>query len=374
MQMQAAVIEAKSGPFVITEVELDDPRPDEILVRIVASGICQTDLHVRNQDLPTPFPVILGHEGSGVVERIGESVTTLQPGDHVVLSYASCGHCGSCLTGHACYCDHAFEENFGGSRLDGTNGVHRKSGSDGPPIHSHFFGQSSFATYSLVNERNAVKVPKDIPLPLLAPLGCGFQTGAGGVLNSLRVKAGSSIAIFGVGAVGLAAVMAAQLAGATTIIAVDVSPERLALAKELGATHIINGKEQDTAQKLKQISGRGVDYVLEITGKPQMVTLAVNALAPMGTVGLIGAAPAGTQAPIDMQNLAWGRSVRGIVQGDATPQVFIPKLIEMYRAGKFPFDRLVRYYDFADINVAIDDAARGEVIKPILRIGSEKTM
>lgn len=362
MQIRAAVVEEKSGPFVLRDLELDDPRPDEVLIRIVATGVCQTDAHVRDQAYPVPLPVVLGHEGAGVVAKVGSEVTSVAPGDHVALSYQSCGHCDYCIEGHGPYCVHGFELCFGGARLDGTNALH-----DG--VHGHFFGQSSFATYAIATERNVVKVPTDVPLELMGPLGCGMQTGAGAVLNTLKVPVGASIAIFGTGGVGLAAIMAARVAGASIIIAVDISDERLTLASDLGATHTINGRSEDTRERIMAITGAGVDYVLEITAQPQMLKLAVDVLALMGTAALIGGAPAGTEAPVDMNQLLNGRSVRGIVQGDATPQVFIPKLIELYRAGKFPFDRLVRFYEFEDINEAFADAKSGRTIKPILRIG-----
>jgi aryl-alcohol dehydrogenase len=189
------------------------------------------------------------------------------------------------------------------------------------------------------------------------------------VLNSLRVRTGSSIAIFGTGAVGLAAVMAAHAVGAGTIIAVDVKAERLQLARELGATHTINGRDGNTAEQIKRITRLGADYVLEITARPEMLKLAIEVLAPLGTAALIGGAAAGTQVSIDMNMLLnGGRAVRGIIQGDAVPQVFIPTLIEMYQAGKFPFDRLVRFYDFDSINVAFEDVTSGHTIKPVLRI------
>ena len=249
MRMRGAVLETKGGAFALQDSDIDEPRADEILVKIVASGICQTDAHARDQHMPVPLPAVLGHEGAGIVERVGSAVTSLAAGDHVVLSYQSCGHCRPCLSGHAPYCLRAFDANFGAARLDGTNGLHRAGSSDGQ-MHGHFFGQSSFATYSLVTERNAVRIPNDVPLELMAPLGCGLQTGAGAILNSLQVAAGSSVAIFGTGAVGLASVMAARLAGATNIIAVDVNTQRLALATELGATHTINAREQDIASRL----------------------------------------------------------------------------------------------------------------------------
>jgi aryl-alcohol dehydrogenase len=369
-KITAAVIEKTGAPFVLQELELDAPRADEILVRIVAVGICQTDVHVRDRVQPPGLPMVLGHEGSGVVEEVGAAVTAVRPGDRVVLSYDACGHCRFCLSGRYTYCEHAMAINFGGSRLDGTNALHRAGGPERRDIHGHFFGQSSFATYALATERNVVKVPNDLPLELLGPLGCGLQTGAGAVLNSLRVPANASIAILGTGAVGLAAVMAAGAAGANPIIGVDLVPKRLALATDLGATHTIDARKEDIRKRIAEITGSGVDYVLEITAQPEMLKLAVDILAPCGTAGQIGGGVPGAEAPISMSRLLLGRTVRGIIQGDSIPRIFIPRLIEMYRRGQFPFDRLVRFYDFAQINQAVADAASGETVKPILRIGA----
>lgn len=361
MQIQAAVIEEKSGPFVFRDIELDEPRADEILIRTVATGICQTDAHVREQAYATPLPLVLGHEGAGIVEKTGDGVTDVKSGDRVALSYPSCGHCNYCLSGHGPYCEHGFDLSFGGSRLDGTNAMHG--------VHGHFFGQSSFATHVIATERNTVKVPADVPLELMGPLGCGMQTGAGAVLNALQVPAGASIAVFGTGGVGLAAVMAARIAGASTIIAVDINADRLALAEELGATHSINGSKEQTYNRIIDIVPGGVDYVLEVTAQPHMLKLAIDVLSLMGTAALVGGAPAGTEASVDMNQLLNGRVLRGVVQGDATPQIFIPKLIRWYREGRFPFDRLVAFYDFEDIEQAFADAKSGATIKPILRIG-----
>ncbi|MNF73124.1 Aryl-alcohol dehydrogenase [compost metagenome] len=234
-----------------------------------------------------------------------------------------CGICPSCLKGREPYCYQSFEANFGGSRLDSTNAIRRNK----EEIHGHFFGQSSFSTYALATERNVVKVPKDVPLEILGPLGCGFQTGAGAVLNSLKIKPDSRVAIFGVGSVGLASVMASKIVNASTIIVVDVNDERLQLAKELGATDTINIKSTNVAEEVKKITGYGVDYMLEITGRPEMLKLGVSILAPLGTAAQIGGAPAGTEASIDMTSLLLGRTVMGIAQGDSIPQLFIPQLI-----------------------------------------------
>jgi len=367
MKILGAIAREQSKPFELEEVELDEPRSDEVLIRMVGSGICQTDAHVWHQKIQTPLPVILGHEGSGIVERVGSGVTALKPGDHVILSYQACGHCSQCLAGHYPYCDNALAANFSGARLDGSNGVHFFKTDEGT-LHGHFFGQSSFATYALATERNTVIVPKEIPLEILGALGCGLQTGAGAILKSFKVPSGAAVAVFGTGAVGLAAIMAAKIAGAAIIIAVDVNKERLELAMELGATHTVNPSDTETTAEIKKITGRGADFILDTSGRKEMLLHAVGSLAPMGQVGLV--ASAGGDGIIPASMLTLGNSVRGIVQGDAIPQLFIPELIRYYQAGKFPFDKLVKTYDFKDINQAFADSGKGLVIKPILRISA----
>jgi aryl-alcohol dehydrogenase len=370
MRIQAAIAEKTSQPLVIEDVELDEPRHDEVLVRLVATGICRTDAHVWHQQIPAPLPIVLGHEGAGIVERVGSHVTTLQPGDRVVLSYHACGHCPRCRAGHPAYCDNAIVANFSGARLDGTRGLHRiaSNASDGA-VGGHFFGQSSFATYALATKRNAVKIEADgVPLELLGPLGCGLQTGAGAVLNSLGVTTGSSLAVLGTGAVGLAAVMAGHAVGTATVIAVDVNPARLSLAAEIGATHTVDARDADVAAEILRITG-GVDRVLDTTGRADMLRYAVESLAPMGQAGLVaGGAP---ELTVPAAPLALGKSVRGIVQGDAVSQLFIPQLVALYQAGRFPLDRLATFFEFADINDAFDAAERGDVVKPILRIAND---
>ena len=371
MRAYAAVIDEKSGRFRFQDLQLDEPRPTEVLVRVVACGICQTDLHVRDQDYPVPLPLVLGHEGAGVVEAVGSGVGSVKPGDHVVISYPSCQNCRYCRSGRNAYCEHSFELCFGAARLDGSQGVHGSD--DAKPVHGHFFAQSSFSTYALADVSNLVRVPNDLPLERLAPLGCGFQTGAGAVLKALKVEAGASLAIIGTGSVGLAAVMAARIASAGVIAAVDITAGRLALARDLGATHVINAREEDLEERLREIAPQGFDYVLEVTAKPEILVLAVRVLAPLGVAALVGGAPKGVAAPIELDTLLnGGRTVRGIVQGDAVPQLFIPEMIEHHRAGRFPFDRMLSFYDFKDIETAIADMQAGQVIKPVLRIGVER--
>jgi aryl-alcohol dehydrogenase len=366
--IKAAIVRDKGADMVMENVTIGQPADDEVLVRMVACGVCHTDISVRDQLLPMPLPAVLGHEGAGVVEAVGRAVTSVAPGDHVVMSYAYCGSCEQCHSGHPAHCENVLPQCFGGSRADGSTGI---IDSSGVPIHDHFFAQSSFAEYALANMRNVVKVPKDLPLEVLAPLGCGLQTGAGAVLQALKVTPGSTFVAFGIGAVGLAAIMAAKIAGATKVIAVDIHPERLQIAKELGATHTINGKETDPVAAIMEITGKGADFTLEASGVGAVLRQAIDCLGIFGTCGIVGAPPLGSEVKIDVMGVMIpGKRVMGIVQGDVISSTFIPMLIEFYRQGRFPFDRLIKHYDFADINQAIADSESGKTIKPVLRIGT----
>ena len=353
-KIRAAVLRKKGGPLKIESLEMEGPRANEVLVRVVASGICHTDIDFIDDWDEADTPVVLGHEGAGVVEQVGRSVKGVKHGDHVVLSYQSCGRCRQCKSGRPAHCKYIYEANFGFRRLDGSNALQRSG------VRGHFFGQSSFATHVLATERNLVRVSKDLSLELLASLGCGLQTGAGTVMNSLKVSKGKSIAIFGTGAVGIAAVMAARIVAAHPIIGVDIIPMRLQLALKLGATHVIDNRHDKIASRIFDITGNGVDYVVETTAHPEMHQLAVDVLNPHGIVALLTGE--------NGVELSEGRKTLGIIQGDAIPQRFIPKLIHLYRAGQFPFDRLVKFYDFSEINRAIANAKRGVTIKPVLRI------
>ena len=364
--IKAAVIREEGSAFTLEDLKLGAPGPLEVVVRVVAAGMCHTDLIIRDQYYPTPLPVVLGHEGSGVVEAVGDAVKAFEPGDHVVMSFMSCGICHPCQGGHPCHCDDFFALNFGGCRKDGSTAVTEPGGTQ---IHDHFFGQSSFATHAIAHERNLVKVDRQAPLELLGPLGCGIQTGAGAVMNSLGVGAGQSFAAFGAGAVGLSAVMAARTVGATTIIAVDVQPSRLELAKACGATHVVNAKETDPVEAIREITGGGADFSLESSGVPQVLRQAIDALGTMGTCGIVGAPKLGVEASFDVnQVMIPGKRIMGIVEGSSVPQIFIPQLVELQRQGRFPFEKLVKYYDFDQINEAVEDAEAGRTIKPILRM------
>ena len=366
MLVQAAIARAPHAPMAIETLELGEPRADEVCVRLVATGVCHTDIAMRDQAFPVPQPIVLGHEGAGIVESVGASVTRVTAGDHVVMSYDSCGRCPSCLAGAATYCYDFFSHNFAGARADGSTALAH----EGVAVHSHFFGQSSFATHAICRERNVVRVTHDVPLEILGPLACGVQTGAGAVMNALAVKAGESFAVFGAGSVGLSAVMAARVVGATTIVAVDINPQRLALARELGATHTIDASRENPVETILAIGGAGVDFCLETTALSRVIRQAVDSLAPRGTCGIVGASPGGTEMTLDVLHMMTaGRSIRGIVEGDAIPQTFVATLVELYRQGRFPFDKLLTFYPFDRIDEAVRDSEAGTVVKAVVRMG-----
>ncbi len=366
MKLTAAVTESQGAPFALEELDVGDLRADEILVQVAAAGICHTDLICRDQWYPVPLPAVLGHEGAGVVEAIGSAVTKVAPGDRVGMTFDSCGRCRSCQTGKPSYCHQFFEHNFGSCRPeDGSSALSR----DGELVHAHFFGQSSFATHAVASERNVVKIESSIRLDVAAPFGCGIQTGAGAVLNSLAVPGGSSLAVFGTGTVGLSAVLAGVLAGCTTVVGVDLIPGRLRLARELGATHVLNASEVDPVEAIRELTGSGADFSLESTGSAAVLRQAVDCTGPMGVCGVIGAPAFGTEVSLDVNTiLTGGRVVRGIVEGDSVPDVFLPRLIRLWEQGRFPVERFMTFYDFEQIEQAARDAEEGRTIKPVLRM------
>ena len=367
-EITGPVVRQKGGPFEVEKLTLEDCRPEEVLVKVAATGMCHTDMVARDQLYDVPLPIVLGHEGAGVVEAVGSSVKKLAVGDHVVLTYMWCGHCKPCLRGDLTYCENFYPLNFGGAREDGSTATHEAGGG---AVHDHFFGQSSFGTFALVHERNAIRVPRHAPLELLGPLGCGIQTGAGAVMNALKVTPGSSFAAFGGGAVRLSAVMAARVAGATTIIAADVVPSRLELAKELGATHTVNSRETDPVAAVREITGGGADFTLESSGRPAVLRQAIDALAIGGTCGIVGAPALGTEASFDVNGvMTAGKRIIGIIEGESKPDLFIPALVELYTQGRFPFDKLVKFYTLDQINQAAGDSEKGVTIKPIVRLQS----
>ncbi|WP_304054113.1 NAD(P)-dependent alcohol dehydrogenase [Levilactobacillus namurensis] len=360
MKIKAAYADGTAPELTITEATLAEPQANEVLIKLVATGICHTDTAGRDGQT-TPLPVVLGHEGAGIVEKVGQSVTTVRPGDHVVLSFSYCGHCANCLAGHPGMCLHFNELNFGGKNYDGSHRLHL---ADGRPL-STFFGQSSFATYAVADEHSVVKVTDDVDLRLLGPLGCGIQTDAGTVLNYLNPRADDTIIVFGTGAVGLSAMMAAKLAGMSHIIAVDIFDNRLALAQELGATEAINSRTEDLATALKAILPQGADYTIDTTGVPTVVKEAVHALRPGGECVALGM---GGEVTFNLMDdlLAEAKKISGLVEGDAIPQIFIPQLITYYQQGRFPFDKLIKFFDFDHINDGFAASKDGSVLKPVV--------
>jgi len=364
MRITAAVMEEKSGSFKLDTVQLDALRSDEVLVRIVATGICHTDLHARDGYFPMPYPGVYGHEGAGVVAKVASAVDNLAAGDHVVISFPWCGACEHCREGRRAYCRRGSELKSRGIRADGSTTMRR----NGSPVYAAFFQQSSFATYALAPARDVVKVRPDVPLDLLGPLACGIQTGAGAVLNVMTPDPGKSFAVFGSGSVGLAGLMAAKLADCEPIIAVDIRPNRLDFARALGATHTIDNGCEDAVAAIRQITGGGVHFALETSALPAVFRQAVDCLQTCGTCVLAGSARRGTEVSFEMPVLEAGRTVRGVIQGDSRPETFIPHLVDLFAAGRLPIDRLVTFYDFADINRAAADAVTGTTIKPVLRV------
>ncbi len=367
MRITAAVSRGTGDAPTLEQLEQEEPRAGEMRIRLVATGICHTDLH-EHPGRHSPQPIVLGHEGAGVVEKVGEGVRGFAVGDHVILSGSSCGQCPSCRANRPTYCDLAMPLCFGGKRLDGSTALADERG--GEAVHSHFFGQSSFASHAIVPARTAVKMDKDLPLEKLGPLGCGVVTGAGGVIEALKVGFGDTIAVFGVGGVGLSAVIAARLVGAKRIVAVDLVPERLELARELGATDTIHADEEGVAKKIRGVTGRGVDFSFNTANAPAAHTAALECLAMNGTAGFV-AAPLGDWKPPMFAMLAGGKQLRGILGGDAHPGLFIPKLVEFWRQGRFPFDRLLTFYPFTEIARAFEDAHSGKAIKPVLLMNGD---
>ncbi len=368
MRATAAVMPERHGRWTLESIDVAEPGPREVLVRVVASGICQTDVHARDGFFPIPYPAVFGHEGAGVVERVGSEVTTLVPGDHVIMANPSCGQCDDCRAGYETYCVNAATLKQSGYRADGRS---LSFGRGGEPIYGSFFQQSSFASLTVATERNTIRVPKDAPLDVLAAFPCGVNTGAGAVLNVLKPAPGDAYVAFGTGTVGFAGLLAAKLCGCDPIIAVDLFDDRLELALNLGATHAVNAKRPDLVAEVKRLAGgRGARFCLEAAGFPEALRPAVDVLAPRGTACLVGSARPGVEVSLEMKTIQQGRIVRGCVQGESDVKTFLPRLIGLFADGKLPIDRLVRHYPHAAINDAVADMLAGSTIKAVLRLGS----
>jgi aryl-alcohol dehydrogenase len=362
MRIKAAVARASDQPFEIVSCDLAEPGPGEILVKIVACGICHTDLAVKAQQTLAPLPRILGHEGAGIVEEVGAGVGNFEPGDHVLMSYGSCGKCPNCVSGATSYCEHSFSINFLGER---GRGATHAVGSEALP--AGFFSQSSFATHAIATARNAVKIDCDLPLKLLAPLGCGFQTGMGSVMLALRPHAGDSIAVYGCGAVGMAAILAARIVGCSTIIAADVNSRRLALAMEMGATHVVNSGTEDVVARVSEITKGGTHFAFDTTGVPVIAHHALRALRTRGTAAFVAPSKSGTSFSFEARAIiAPGKTIRGIVQGDAIPSEFIPRMVDFYRRGLLPLEKLITTFGFEEINTAVHQLEDGQILKAVL--------
>ncbi|MFC0582295.1 NAD(P)-dependent alcohol dehydrogenase [Micrococcoides hystricis] len=369
MKIDAYIVEETNAPFSRDTVELADPVPGEVLVRNLAVGVCHTDMNTQAGNMPYELPGILGHEGAGVIEAVGDGVTDFAIGDRVVLGWPYCGACRNCIAGEHRYCLHIGEALVGGHRLRepgaGTSGYSRD---DGKPINGHFFGQSSFATHSLVHASSLVKVDSEVDLALAAPLGCGITTGAGAVFNSVRPEPGAAIVVIGAGAVGLGAIMAAVNTPATTIIAADLSDDRLRLAHELGATHIINSGNTNLVEEILKICPNGADAVLDCTGVIGVIEQAAEAVAMLGSLVLIGGAPAEASFRLDHFRTLWGQRVIGVLGGGSTSTQLIPTILELHRQGRFPLEKLVKTYAFDDLEQAIADTSAGTTVKAVLEL------
>lgn len=367
MLIKAAVCRAPRAPMAIEEVELEDPRDDEVMVKITSCGVCHTDIAMRDRHFPIPLPVVLGHEGAGIVEKVGKTVIGLEPGDPVVVTYSSCGRCPSCYAGAPGLCHDIYKYNFICARFDGTTAL--KKG--GETIHSHFFGQSSFATHIITRPCNILKLDSTKDMDLFGPLGCGIQTGAGAVMNALRPRPGDSLAAFGIGAVALSAIMAARVCGLTTIIAVGRNDKKLETAMEMGATHTVNSTKVDNvAHAIRDITGgAGVNFSVETSGIQELIGQAIDCLSIMGKTVILGSSAKGTQIQTDATAfLNSGKTVLGSVEGNCVPQDLLPRLIALYRQERFPLDKMIRFYPFEKINEALEDSEKGRVLKPVLKM------
>ncbi len=361
MEIKAMVTHTENQLSLET-VELDDPQGSEVRVKLVACGVCHTDSAALAHFIPVQFPAIMGHEGVGIVESVGPAVEDLKVGDHVIMTFPSCGCCKPCLKGHPYACEISHVLMFDGTYKDGTKRLHQ----NGEDI-SSFFGQAGFATYAIVDERNAVKVDPEVDLAPLCSLGCGVQTGAGTVLNRMKPEPGSAIAVFGCGAVGMAAIMAAKIAGCSKIIGVDVVPSRLELAKELGATDVVNGKQCNAVEAIKALTDGGANYSIECSGVPALGVQAIDCLGLEG-LSVIVSVTGDLEMTIKPEPMIMTpcRTFAGLVEGGSNPKVFIPKLVQFCKEGKLPVEKMCKYYKFEEIEQAFADSHSGEVIKPVL--------
>lgn len=364
MKITAALAKTPGTGFSIEEIELAPPRPEEIIVEIRGVGLCHTDVAARDGFYGLPYPSVLGHEGSGIVTETGSEVKSVKPGDSVLISFSSCGSCRTCKSGRTPYCENFTEQNYIGSRPDGTNSLSL----NGQPVHGHFFGQSSFASHAVATERNVVKVESELDVSLLGPLGCGIQTGAGAIMRSMNCVAGSTLVVLGAGPVGLAAVMGGVLQGCSKILVVELLASRRDLAIDLGATHVLDPSEGPIPEQILAAARGGADYIFDTTGRPDVIASAIEAAAVNAVVGLVGVPrDLSVALPINIvATMQRGLTIKGIVEGDSNPHDFLPELLEHHRQGRFPFERLITTYPLAEINEAVAAQHRGDAAKVVL--------
>jgi S-(hydroxymethyl)glutathione dehydrogenase/alcohol dehydrogenase len=362
--MKAAVFYGVGEPLRIEDLEIPKPQQGEVLVKVAATGMCSTDAAVLSGAMPVPPPIVLGHESAGIVEEIGPGVTTVKPGDHVVMFVMpSCGKCSCCISGQPYLCKPASEVIMAGTMMDGTT---RLSKPEGEVVHS-YFSQGSFAEYAVVHELAAVKIPDDVPLEKACILGCGTSTGLGAVLNKAVVGVGSTVAVLGCGGVGQSVVIGAKLAGSSRIFAVDVLDSKLEMARELGATDVINASRENVLDRIQDGTNGGVDYAFECIGNPATITLSLDCIRPGGKAIVLGMAPYGTMAEIDAAFLLFDKTLTGCVGGSLRPGVDIPRYAELYREGRLPLDKLVsKTYKLDEINEAFSAMKKGEVIRGVI--------
>lgn len=365
MKARAAVLFEVGRKLEIREVEVQAPQAGEVLIQMAAGGVCHSDLHVMTGHLVAPLPAVLGHEGAGRVADVGPGVTAVRPGDHVIpLWRLSCGLCEYCSGGRPALCPEGTQIRMTGCLLDGTT----RFTLDGKEI-KHFAGVSSFSEYSVVPEKAVLKIPDDLPLDRAALLGCAVITGVGAVFNAAQVKPGSTVAVFGVGGVGLNVVQGAALAGAEKIIAVDLLDRKLEFARRFGATHTVNAAAENPVEEIRALTGgKGVNYAFEVIGLPATMRQAYDALAKRGIAVVVGVTPMTTEVSVPVMSLVFEeRVLTGSIYGSSRPRIDIPKLIELYRAGKLKLDELLtRTYPFNEINEAYAALARGEVARSVV--------
>lgn len=359
-----AMLSYGTEEFVKEEIILDEIESDEVLVKIKAVGICHTDIASTKSIYPFSYPVLLGHEGAGIVQKVGSNVKHISPGDHVVLVYAFCNNCENCLEGKPYICDEFYQLNTTGFSKSNKKKLALKNGEEV----SNFFGQSSFAEYSIVSHQSLVKVDKDVPLEYLGPLACGIMTGFGSVVEKLKPNEGDSITVFGCGAVGLSAIIASKIAGCKDIIAVDVNDSKLEFAKKFGATKTINTTKQNLLQEVQNTVNKGVHHVVESTGNPIILQDALDITRLSGKVVVLSAVKKGSQVSIDFKSIQSERTLIGTIMGSVNPHTFIPQLIHWYKQGKLPLEELITFYKLEDINEAVKDLKDGKIIKAVLKV------